>query len=206
MLAIFAYAIGIMYTPGPVNLLGLYSGINGRTRNHLGFFAGIGFAMFILFVFLGFAGNQVMKPTYLPFISLVGCLYILYIAWKVLKANVHLNNVDTDTSNSHRDELSFKDGVIMQLLNPKGLVATLPIATIQFPSIGIAGGELLFWSFILAVLAFGAPASYSLMGLVVGKRIESQNYFRIFNYIMSVLLVYVSFSIGYQYVYIPLLN
>lgn len=29
MLAIVAYALGIMYTPGPVNLLGLNVGING---------------------------------------------------------------------------------------------------------------------------------------------------------------------------------
>ncbi len=37
MADIFAYAIGIMYTPGPINLLGLSSGLNKQTRSHLGF-------------------------------------------------------------------------------------------------------------------------------------------------------------------------
>ena len=35
MLAIIAYALGVMYTPGPVNLLGLNVGINGQGKQAL---------------------------------------------------------------------------------------------------------------------------------------------------------------------------
>ncbi len=199
MADIFAYAIGIMYTPGPINLLGLSSGLNKQTRSHLGFFIGVGSAMFILFVLLGYLGLQVINPQFLPYVSLIGCGYILYIAWKVAKAKVQVSDTSADAS------LSFFDGLFMQLLNPKALVATLPIATIQFPSADITGAAIVFWSFILAILAFGAPTSYSLAGLVLGKQVSRPGVFNVFNKLMAVLLVYVALMIAYEHVLTPLL-
>ncbi|URQ92730.1 LysE family transporter [Pseudoalteromonas sp. SCSIO 43101] len=199
MADIFAYAIGIMYTPGPINLLGLSSGLNKQTRSHLGFFIGVGSAMFILFVLLGYLGLQMINPQFLPYVSLIGCGYILYIAWKVAKAKVQVSDTSADAS------LSFFDGLFMQLLNPKALVATLPIATIQFPSADITGAAIVFWSFILAILAFGAPTSYSLAGLVLGKQVSRPSVFNVFNKLMAVLLVYVALMIAYEHVLTPLL-
>ncbi|NHH87838.1 LysE family transporter [Pseudoalteromonas sp. MB47] len=199
MADIFAYAIGIMYTPGPINLLGLSSGLNKQTRSHLGFFIGVGSAMFILFVLLGYLGLQVINPQFLPYVSLIGCGYILYIAWKVAKAKVQVNDTSADAS------LSFFDGLFMQLLNPKALVATLPIATIQFPSADITGAAIVFWSFILAILAFGAPTSYSLAGLVLGKQVSRPGVFYVFNKLMAILLVYVALMIAYEHVLTPLM-
>ncbi|NIZ04237.1 LysE family translocator [Pseudoalteromonas sp. HF66] len=199
MADIFAYAIGIMYTPGPINLLGLSSGLNKQTRSHLGFFIGVGSAMFILFVLLGYLGLQMINPQFLPYVSLIGCGYILYIAWKVAKAKVQVSDTSADAS------LSFFDGLFMQLLNPKALVATLPIATIQFPSADITGAAIVFWSFILAILAFGAPTSYSLAGLVLGKQVSRTGVFNVFNKLMAVLLVYVALMIAYEHVLTPLL-
>ncbi|WP_286260757.1 LysE family translocator [Pseudoalteromonas apostichopi] len=199
MADVFAYAIGIMYTPGPINLLGLSSGLNKQTRSHLGFFIGVGSAMFILFVLLGYLGLQMINPQFLPYVSLIGCGYILYIAWKVAKAKVQVSDTSADAS------LSFFDGLFMQLLNPKALVATLPIATIQFPSADITGAAIVFWSFILAILAFGAPTSYSLAGLVLGKQVSRPGVFNVFNKLMAVLLVYVALMIAYEHVLTPLL-
>lgn len=199
MADIFAYAIGIMYTPGPINLLGLSSGLNKQTRSHLGFFIGVGSAMFILFVLLGYLGLQVINPQFLPYVSLIGCGYILYIAWKVAKAKVQVNDTSADAS------LSFFDGLFMQLLNPKALVATLPIATIQFPSADITGAAIVFWSIILAILAFGAPTSYSLAGLMLGRQVSRPGVFNVFNKLMAILLVYVALMIAYEHVLTPLI-
>ena len=44
----------------------------------------------------------------------------------------------------------YRDGLILQLLNPKGIVATLPVATLQFPAAGIQGPGLVVWSMGLA--------------------------------------------------------
>lgn len=97
-----------------------------------------------------------------------------------------------------------RQGLILQLLNPKGVVATLPIATIQFPGAGIHGTGILVWSVVLAVLAIGAPGSYALVGHLLGRRIENPRFFRWFNRVMAALLFYVAASIGYEFVYLPL--
>jgi len=201
MLEILAYAIGVMYTPGPINLLGLHSGLNGKTREHMGFFAGVGCAMLSLFVFLGFLGLKFINPSLLPYISLIGCSYIVYIAWKVLHTNVNVSEKTASVS-----ILSFTNGLIMQLLNPKALVATMPISTIQFPAVGISGSSIVIWSIGLAILAFGAPSSYSLAGMAMGKRIENPIYFKTFNVLMFALLIFVATSIGYEHVYRALLE
>ena len=154
MLTIIAYAFGIMYSPGPVNLLSIHGGINGNTKRYMGFYIGISCAMFFLFITLGFLGNTFINPQFIPYMSFFGCCYILYIAYKVIKANVSIS-----PSSKQDKNLSLWDGVLMQLLNPKGLVATLPIATIQFPAEGIEGSAIITWSIALSLLAFGAPLS-----------------------------------------------
>ncbi|GAL15353.1 transporter LysE family [Vibrio astriarenae] len=199
MLEIFAYSIGIMYTPGPVNLLGLHCGINRKTGPHLPFFMGVGTAMFLLFVTLGYLGVKVINIEILPYISLAGCAYILYVAWKVAHTNVELSTDEQSTQ-----ALTFRDGLLMQLLNPKAFIATLPVSTIQFPSVGITGITILLWSIVLAFLAFGAPTSYSIAGQALGSRISNPSYFKVFNLVMTALLVYVSLSIGYEHVLTPL--
>lgn len=191
MLEIIAYAIGIMYTPGPVNLLGLQSGINNKTNAHFGFFAGVASAMLLLFILLGFTGVQLIPAKILPVISFAGCLYIVYIAVKVAKTRVSLETQSTATKT-----LRFSNGLFMQLLNPKALVATLPITTIQFPAAGIAGSNIVLWSCILALLAFGAPACYSIAGRAVGKHITNSKYFKVINLLMAGLLVLVAADIA----------
>ncbi|MDX2366935.1 MAG: LysE family transporter [Colwellia sp.] len=200
MLTIITYAFGIMYTPGPVNLLSIHSGINGKVRGNVGFIIGVTCAMFISFLTLGFLGNRFINLLYLPYISLFGCCYIIYIAWKLMKVRVNVN-----TSSEDNGVLSIWDGLFMQLLNPKGLLATLPIATIQFPAENIQGSAIILWSIGLSILAFGAPLSYSLVGVLIGKKLNNPVYFQIFNILMSVLLVSVAINIGYEYVYLKLI-
>lgn len=199
MLEIVAYALGVMYTPGPVNLLGLNAGLNGQARTSVGFFLGVGLAMLVLFVGFGWAGAAWVRGDMLALVGAAGCGYILYLAVKIARSSIELGDVRQAPR-----VLRLRDGLIMQLCNPKGMVATLPIATIQFPAAGIHGISLLFWSLGLAVLAVGAPGSYALMGAVAGRRIENPRILTGFSLAMSLLLVGVSVSIGYEHVWLPL--
>ncbi|WP_240618181.1 LysE family translocator [Halomonas heilongjiangensis] len=196
---IVAYALGVMYTPGPVNLLGLNAGLNGQARTSLGFFLGVGLAMLVLFVVFGWAGAAWVRGDMLAVVGALGCGYILYLAIKIARSSIDLGAVRQAPR-----VLRLRDGLIMQLCNPKGMIATLPIATIQFPAAGIHGVSLLLWSLGLAVLAVGAPGSYALMGAVAGRRIENPRILTGFSLAMSVLLAGVSVSIGYEHVWLPL--
>jgi threonine/homoserine/homoserine lactone efflux protein len=199
MLEIVAYALGVMYTPGPVNLLSLNAGLNGQARTSLGFFIGVGLAMLIFFLAFGWAGAAWVRGDMLAVVGALGCGYILHLAVKVARSSIDLGAVRQPSR-----VLSFRDGLIMQLCNPKAVIATLPIATIQFPAAGIHGASLVIWSLGLSALAFGAPGSYALMGAVVGQRIENPTILKGFSLAMAALLVWVALSISYQHVWLPL--
>ncbi len=199
MLAIVAYALGVMYTPGPVNLLGLNVGINGQAKRSVGFCLGVGSAMLVYLLVLGWAGAAWIGGQARVAVSALGCGYILYLAFKVARAKAEL-----ETATDAPRLLSFRDGLVIQLLNPKAMVATLPIATLQFPAAGIQGVSLIIWSFALALLAAGAPGSYVLIGSRVGQRIKNPRIVKRFNWIMAGLLVAVALSIGFEHVWVPL--
>lgn len=197
MLAIVAYALGVMYTPGPVNLLGLNVGINGQGKTSLGFCLGVGLAMLLYLLVLGWAGAAWISQDSLVLLSALGCAYILYLAYKVARANATL-----DTHAPAPRMLSFRDGLLMQLLNPKAMVATLPIATLQFPAEGIQGMSLFIWALGLAALAAGAPGSYVVIGSLLGLRVRQPMLIKGFNWVMSGLLVAVAVSIGHEHVWL----
>ena len=199
MLAIVAYALGAMYSPGPVNLLGLNIGINGQAKKSVGFCLGVGTAMLVYLLVLGWMGAAWIDDEALIVVSALGCGYIVYLASKIARSSVDISEPD----NVPR-LVNYRNGLVMQLLNPKAIVATLPITTLQFPAADIQGLSLVVWAFGLAMLAAGAPGSYILIGSAVGSRIKSPAIIKGFNWLMAGLLVAVALSIGVAHVWLPL--
>lgn len=197
MVEILAFAFGVMYTPGPVNLISLSAGLNGKVRSTLHFCAGVGCAMLLLLLIFGYTCALLINRDYQLIISAFGCLYICYLALQVA-----ISSFKSTQQHTTSDQLlNFKSGFIMQLLNPKALVVILPIVTVQFPALQISGFAIIIWSILLASLAFGAPSSYLLIGSKLGKFIHIPRYFQLFNLCMSLLLFYVAFDIAYNHIF-----
>ncbi|MBZ5488081.1 LysE family transporter [Halomonas aquamarina] len=199
MLGIILYGLGVMYTPGPVNLLGLNMGINGQAKRSIGFCLGVGSAMLFYLLVLGFAGAAWVGGQALMVLSALGCGYILYLAWKIARASAKLETAEAPTR-----VFGFRDGLIMQLLNPKAPVAVLPIVTLQFPAAGIQGVSLVAWAVGLGLLAVGAPGSYMALGALLGQRITNPRWVKRFNIVMAGLLAAVAVMIGFEHVWLPL--
>lgn len=207
MFEILLYAFGIMYTPGPCNLISLNAGLQQQNKNSAASFTfcmGIGSAMFILFIVLGYTGAWLITPEYQLLIGVCGAVYIAYLGYNIFLMGWRQN---TSSGAANSSVLSFKTGVLMQLVNPKAFVAILPIVTVQFPAADITGAEILIWSILLSLLAFGAPSSYLLMGRCLGmsRRIARPSSLRLFNLSMGLLLIYVAVDIAYQQFYLKIL-
>ncbi|MES1925596.1 LysE family transporter [Salinisphaera sp. T31B1] len=191
---IVIYTFCVMYSPGPVNLLAFNGGVQRQGLTLAGYAAGVGAAMFTGFVVLGTLGSAVVNDAILPYIALAGSGYILYLAYRMFRAPVC-----PDTPCSARVRLRVRDGYLLQLLNPKGLVVILPVTTLMLPAAAIHGSALVVVVALISIGAVGAPAAYALFGTAVGRRWRDKRMLGRLNRIMAVLLVLVACSIVYDF-------
>lgn len=199
MLGIIFYCLGIMYTPGPVNILSLNRGVQNRYTAHIPFCAGVGTALFFLFLLVGYAGSAVIGGGVVPVVSALGTLFILYLAWKIIGAEV--GSLEDD---GKKVSLTFRDGLLMQLLNPKSFMAVLPVTAVQFPAAGIDGFQISVWSMGLGIMGLGAPLSYAFFGAKLSRFVEKSVYLTWFNRLMGVALILVAVDMAYHHVYLAL--
>ncbi|WP_162617896.1 LysE family translocator [Salinicola halophilus] len=195
---ILLYAFTVMYTPGPVNLLGMNAGLRAPLASTWGFFAGVALAIFCWFVVVGFAGQLFVVERLIPSIALAGSLYILYLAFKVYRATPEIDVADA-ANDGAATALGFRDGFLMQLLNPKNSLLVIPITTVMFPGRGYTGLAIVAVSALIAAGGGGAPATYFLAGKALGKRITQPRYLRNANRSMALLLVVVAGLLLYDY-------
>lgn len=181
---IFLYAFSVMYSPGPVNFMGLNAGLTGKFRRSIGFFIGVGCAMLVLFTLFGYTGEALISSAVLPYISLVGGVYTLYLAYQVFTARTEVD----DSSSQPARTLTFWNGLVIQLLNPKGIMAVLPITSVMLPAAHITGASIAGVSVLLGLAAVGAPWVYALLGAVLGQRINGASAFTLFNRCMGLAL------------------
>lgn len=181
---IVLYAFSVIYSPGPVNALGLNAGLRGQARRALGFYAGVGCAMLVLFLALGYAGAVVVSGVLLPWLALLGGGYCLYLGYRIARAAP-----PTAEGEGASTRLTFASGLLIQGLNPKAWLAVLPIATVMFPAAQVTGGKIALWSLPLALSACGAPASYALLGALLGRYLVRGRGFRAVNRLLGLSLV-----------------
>jgi len=197
MIGIVLYCFGVMYTPGPVNVLSLNQGVQRRFTQHIPFCVGVGGALCLWFLFVGYAGSAVMSDKVMPIISGLGSAFILYLAYKIIFSNVD-GLVDEEESSA----FTFRDGLLMQLLNPKSFLAVLPVTAVQFPAAGIEGVQIALWAVGLSALGFGAPLAYTYVGSKLSRFISNTTCLRWFNYLMGAALIYVAWDMAYKHVFL----
>ena len=197
MLGILIYCIGVMYTPGPVNILSLNRGVQNGLAAHIPFCAGVGGALCLWFLLIGYTGSAVVNQELMPYIAILGVGYILYLACKILSSDTH-----GAKAHENSGDLKFRDGFFMQLLNPKSFLAVLPVTAVLFPAAGIEGGQIALWSVGLSVLGFGAPLGYAAVGANVSKLVENKGVMKGFNTVMGIMLIAVALDIAYSQIYL----
>lgn len=185
---IFLYAFSVMYSPGPVNFIALNAGLSGKFRRSLGFFVGVGCALLLLFILFGYTGEAIVSQAALPYISLLGSVYTLYLAYQVYGASGAVVE-DQPAVTMPGKPLTFANGFLIQLLNPKGIMVVLPITSVMLPAAHISGGSIAMVSVLLAIAGGVAPGVYSLLGALLGRRITQESYFQLFNRVMGIALV-----------------
>jgi|TARA_B110000438_G_scaffold174284_1_gene166513 threonine/homoserine/homoserine lactone efflux protein len=181
-LVLFCIAAG--FTPGPNNILGSYQGFNFGIKKSLPLIIGVTFGYTFLLVVLA-AGLIVIFKTY-PLLQIVlkicGSIFLIYLAYKI----AFQNKIE---KRSVTNPVNFFDTFTFQFINPKGVI--IGITTIS--TFVETGSNYLLHSFIVigvsSCVAVTSITSWCLLGKFLRRFATNEKFIRIFNYVMSCLLI-----------------
>ncbi|WP_166418168.1 LysE family translocator [Cochlodiniinecator piscidefendens] len=166
--ALLLFLFPLAYSPGPGNMFFAANGARFGFRSTIP--ANIGYHLATLGVStaigLGFVATLDAFPQFFSIIKGAGSAYVLWIAWKMFRANT----LDGDQA---AKPATFMDGFILLLLNPKGYVIMALMFT-QFltqPEIDAWTGVL----FIATIFTLNNLVAFSLWAMI-GDKIAT--YFR----------------------------
>ncbi|MBN2658641.1 MAG: LysE family transporter [Spirochaetales bacterium] len=197
LLPFLSYAVAMTFSPGPNNLMSMFnSGRDGYVRT-LGFLAGIFTGFFFIMLFSAYLNLALY--TYIPQITLVmkyiGAAYLVYLAWKVSGIRIVGKKGGDPADVKSGTVNSFRVGLTMQLVNVKVILYGLTMLSGFVIPYYRGPVRLALFSFLLASFSFLSINSWALFGSLFRKIISRHE--RIFNLLMSVLLLYSALAVSH---------
>jgi cysteine/O-acetylserine efflux protein len=113
----------------------------------------------------------------------LGAAYILYLAYRVLHADYTLSQKGSKL-------LDYKDGLLLQLFNPKVLVLALTVYTTFLGTMDRNISSLFLSALFLTIMSFSAISLWAFFGTTFARLLTSQKARRMVNGALALLLVY----------------
>ena len=130
--AFLVFAIIMVVTPGPANLLLMSSGASHGFYKSIPFVVGVTFGKLFLTIGLGFGFLTILNSNvlFLQILKFIGTAYICWLSYKLLYLDFTSNNLKYEKSVP-----SIFNGLLVHPLNPKGWAMVIAAYT-QFTSLG----------------------------------------------------------------------
>ncbi|MGN0400546.1 MAG: LysE family transporter [Blautia sp.] len=181
LLTIYAFVTG--WSPGPNNILLLSTTGQFGLKGSMKLIAGIwsGFLTVMLLCALFSAGLGQLVPELVPYLKYAGAAYILYLAFSILRRK------PVAVTKENEEEPSFLLGYFLQFVNVKVILYGLSALSSYVLPYENSIPDLIFFAFYLTL--FGATGN--LVWAVIGSIFRKwyNQYYRIFNVILSLLLL-----------------
>ena len=178
------YVSIVSMTPGPNNLLLAASGaIYGfiRTLPHM---CGVivGFALMV--VASGFGLGIILNefPQVILPMKIMSVSFLIYLSWRIATSGAHVIE-------GKSQPLSFLPAVLFQTINPKGISFLLSIMGAQVSDTGPLLPQLIPLFILLPAFTVLSAVTWTMFGAAIGRLMQSQQAFKIFNVIMASLLI-----------------
>ena len=112
-LALIAYVVSTTFTPGPNNITATAAGVALGLKRSLPYLSGIALGFFILMIASGYFTFS-LRSQYSAFGDILRCAGFVYMLWLCVSLFVGKKNPELQKRN-----YSFKNGMLLQLINPK---------------------------------------------------------------------------------------
>lgn len=182
-------------TPGPNNTISTLSGATFGFRRTLRQMLGVTVGYPLMLAGLGLGLGEVFR--HLPWLHgtlrYVGAAFLLYLAWKLIRANA------PEAAGTVKP-IGFFEAVLFQWLNPKAWsIALGAIAAFTTPGLSTAAflWEVTVFTIVSAIITFPSLVVWCLFGVAIAQVLRDERKRRLFNYSLAALLV---LSIGFLFI------
>ncbi|GAB6189350.1 LysE family transporter [Marinitoga arctica] len=190
-IAFLSFVFIASWTPGPNNILSMINANKVGYKKTVFFCLGVttGFSLLVFIsIYFNYWLYEVM-PKIKIVMGIIGALYMLYLAYIILKSNSHDNSKERVYKIA-----TFKQGILMQYINPKAILFSITVSSnFIVPNFNSWYSYVLI-SISLGLVAFFATSTWAIMGSVLNTIFAK--YEKIFNRVMAGLLVYSALSIS----------
>jgi cysteine/O-acetylserine efflux protein len=187
VVAFLSFVAVTTFTPGPNNIMSMSNASRYGFRRSTPFVFGVGVGFFLvigLSIVFSVALYRAI-PTVKPVMTVIGAAYILWLAWKTVTSSPH----DDDAAGRS----SFLAGVLLQFLNPKGILYGIAVASTFLVPYYHSAPTLAAFAAALALLGIVSTILWALFGSIF-RRFMAENH-RAVGYVMGALLVYCAVSL-----------
>ena len=174
----------VSMTPGPNNLLLAASGANYGFFRTLPHMCGVIVGFAIMVVASGFGLGMILNefPQVILPLKIMSVSFLLYLSWRVATGGAHVVE-------GKSQPLTFLPAVLFQTINPKGISFLLSIMGAQVSDAEPLLPQLIPLFILLPAFTVLSAVTWTMFGTAIGKLMQSQSAFRVFNLVMASLLV-----------------
>ena len=190
LLPIISYILISSFTPGPANVSSASMAVLHGYKNTLKYQAGLVAGVFLLMLLSGLLSTTLTRnfPSFEPVMRYIGAIYILYLAFGILKASYTFTEKESKP-------LGFLHGFLLQILNPKLLVYAFTLFSAFLATMTETITALLLVVMLLAMVAFCATSTWALFGTAIKTHLHNPRLKTVINIILSLSLLYTAVSL-----------
>jgi len=189
LVPLLMFAIVSSFTPGPNNIISMTHARKYGYPAALKFIGGVAagcFAIMLLSGYFNFALYQWI-PRVKFALDLLGGLYLLYLAVKIIRSKPQQNEDPAGIMNT------FWFGLFFQFINPKVILYGFTAISSFVMPVTDSRLQLVMYSLLLTVVGVSANLTWALGGRLFQRFLERHE--RAFNVVMGLLLIYSAVSI-----------
>jgi cysteine/O-acetylserine efflux protein len=187
---LITFVLVTMSTPGPNNISSAAMGVLHGYRKTLPYIAGEGLGFFFMIQVSAWISSALLSrfPAVEVGLHWAGALYILYLAYATFKASYGFESEEIKP-------LGFREGLFLQLLNPKLFVFGFTLFGTFLAPIAGQPGWLALAALVLASMAFCIISIWALFGAAIKNYLKDARIRVAVNAILSLLLVYTALTL-----------
>ncbi|EGG92791.1 Transporter, LysE family [gamma proteobacterium IMCC1989] len=180
--ALIIFLFPLAYSPGPGNMFFAANGARFGFKKIIPAIVGYHIATWIVTFSIGFGFSEIAEryPRFFQYIGYAGSFYVLYLAW------IFFNAGKVDEKNGS-EKISFWDGVILLVLNPKAYV----IISAMFSQFLLIDSNVKLILLITTVFTLNNLLAFSLWAYIgdrLLRQFRNERNSKILNVIFSVIL------------------